>query len=226
MPPKKRTLALNQPQTVDEWLQAKVEFPGSYTISPEGLLIAPPSKSGDTERQIILTPRIPATKAHIEAEFVARTQQIKEAEEQFTEARRNLHRVIIAFKNGVSSAGEVVQANQQVKEAESFLSEKAVGPRYVRHIKPSPEIRDILLENRYADTKMSGSVYMLERASFPWNFMYEPRQEFIKEAVSPVAAAPPQAVKAEEEPKVADASQAKVGAIIAARKKKLKLPQA
>jgi hypothetical protein len=227
MPPKKVKLALKQPETVDEWLAAKVKYPGSYSVSPDGLLIVPPSKSGDSERQIKLNPRVNASNEHIHAMFAARKEQVKEAEDNFTEARRSLQRTILAFNQGLASAGDVVLANQQVKEAESFLIEKAVSPRFVESIVPKPEIREILLENRYLDSRMAGEVYNLRRATFPWTFMYEPRQELIQETAAPVATnvveEPSKEIK--EEIQTA-ASQAKVGAIIAARKKKLKLPGA
>ena len=178
---KKRQIASKQPKTIDEWLDAKVKYPATYNVTPEGMLISPPSKSGESEIIIPLESRVFATAKLINGEFEKRAEQIKEAEEQFTEARRNLQRITEAYRQGAISASDVVIANQQVKEAEVFLVDKAVSPRSIVTVEPSPVVRDILLENRYLVNKMADPVYIVKRATFPWTYFYANQQDLIEE---------------------------------------------
>jgi hypothetical protein len=211
-----------QPKTVEEWLEAKVKYPQSYPISPEGLLISPPSKSGDTEQQIPLNPRRMADKAYIQEQFAKRGEEIKEAEEQFTASKRNLYTVVEAYEKGLASAGDVVLANQQVKDAEAFVIEKATAPRFVDTVAPVPEVRQILMENQYLTNKMADPVYILRRATFPWtNFYKIPEPE-------PIASPPPEEQPQQKSPKpelTEEQKKARTGAIIAARKRKIMLPK-
>lgn len=178
---KKRKIAPKQPKTVDEWLDAKVKYPTTYNVTPEGMLISPPSKSGESEIIIPLESRVHATAKLITGEFEKRAEQIKEAEEQFTEARRNLQRTTEAYRQGAVTASDVVIANQQVKEAEMFLVDKAVNPRTLVTVDPSPVVRDILLENRYLVNKMADPVYIVKRATFPWTYFYARQEDLVEE---------------------------------------------
>lgn len=212
---KKTKIATKQPKTIEEWLLAKVKFPYSYGVNPEGMLIAPPSKPGDIEKVFVLEPRLPASKDYIIGEFEKRSVEIKDAEEQFTEARRSLQRTVLAYRQGLTSAAEVVIANQQVKEAEAFIIEKAVSPRSIVDVEPTPEIRQILLDNIYAVNKFADPVYCLKRGTFPWtNFYSDPSQE-VEDKPIPV----------QETPKIDSikTNNAKLGAIIAAKTAKRKI---
>jgi len=219
---KKSKFATRQPKTIDDWLAAKVKFPNSYGVSPEGMLIAPPSKPGDIEKTFVLEPRLPAPKDHIIAEFEKRSAEIKTAEEQFTEARRTLQRTIEAYRQGLVTAAEVVIANQQVKEAEAFLIEKAVSPRSIIVVEPTPEIRQVLLDDQYAVNKFADPVYCLKRGTFPWTNFYS-----IPTFEAPVK----EEAKEQEEDKAlteaaeaaAKANAARRGAIIAAKTAKRKI---
>jgi len=175
---KKRTTVKKQPSTVKEWLEAKVRFPKTYLVSPDGRLISPPSNPGEQEKLIVIEPRIPAPIEFIEGKFKERSDAIKTAEEQFTEARRSLQRTIEAFRKGMMSASDVVIANQQVKEAETVLMEQAVQPRSIYALgDPTPEVRQIRFENPYLKNKVSDPVYVLQRTTFPWTYFYGSREE-------------------------------------------------
>ena len=179
------------------------------------MLIAPPSKPGDIEKVFVLEPRLPASKDHISNEFEKRSVEIKNAEEHLTEPRRSLQRTIVAYRQGLTSAAEVVIANQQAKEAEVFLIEKAVSPRSIVVAEPTPEIRQVLLDNVYAVNKFADPVYCLKRETFPWtNFYSNPSQELENKPI-PV----------QETPKIepVKANNAKRGAIIAAKTAKRKI---
>jgi hypothetical protein len=223
---KKSKFATRQPKTIDEWLEAKVKFPNSYGVSPEGMLIAPPSKPGDIEKTFVLEPRLPAPKDHIIAEFEKRSAEIKTAEEQFTEARRTLQRTIEAYRQGLVTAAEVVIANQQVKEAEAFLIEKAVSPRSIIVVEPTPEIRQVLLDDQYAVNKFADPVYCLKRGTFPWTNFYS-----IPTFEAPVKEEAKEQEEEQEEDKAlteaaeaaAKANAARRGAIIAAKTAKRKI---
>ena len=216
---KKTKIATKQPKNVDEWLDAKVKFPSSYGVSPEGMLIAPPSKPGDIEKIFVLEPRLPASKNHISDQFEKRLEDIKTAEEQFTEARRSLQRTVEAYRQGLTTAAEVVIANQQTKEAEAFLIERATSPRSIVIAEPTPEIRSILLENQYLNNKFADPVYCLKRNSFPWTYFYTNiAEEDVKTEAVPIA--PP---TQEASNKDVAASNAKRGAIIAAKTAKRKI---
>jgi hypothetical protein len=220
---KKSKFATRQPKTIDEWLEAKVKFPNSYGVSPEGMLIAPPSKPGDIEKTFVLEPRLPAPNDHIIAEFEKRSAEIKTAEEQFTEARRTLQRTIEAYRQGLVTAAEVVIANQQVKEAEAFLIEKAVSPRSIIVVEPTPEIRQVLLDDQYAVNKFADPVYCLKRGTFPWtNFYSIPTFEApVKEEVQEQEQV--KAVLEQDAAAAAKANSARRGAIIAAKTAKRKI---
>ena len=211
---KKSKFTTRQPQTIDEWLTAKVKFPNSYGVSPEGMLIAPPSKSGDIEKTFILEPRLPASRDYIIAEFEKRSVEIKTAEEQFTEARRTLQRTIEAYRQGLVTAAEVVISNQQVKEAKAFLIEKAVSPRSIVVVEPTPEIRQVLLDDQYAVNKFADPVYCLKRGTFPWTNFYS-----IPTFEKPVK----KEAQEQKQDKALTESSARRGAIIAAKTAKRKI---
>ena len=226
---KRIKIANKQPKNVDEWLDAKVKFPSSYGVSPEGMLIAPPSKPGDIEKIFVLEPRLPASKNHISGEFEKRLQDIKTAEEQFTEARRSLQRTVEAYRQGLTTAADVVIANQQTKEAEAFLIERATSPRSIVIAEPTPEIRSILLENQYLNNKFAEPVYCLKRNSFPWTYFYSnmAEEDDVPVNVGPVSKEgvtnPVSNVGTETAAKEVAASNAKRGAIIAAKTAKRKI---
>ena len=230
---KKRTTVKKQPSTVKEWLEAKLKFPKTYLVSPDGMLISPPSNPGEQEKLIVIEPRLPAPIEFIEGKFKERSDAIKTAEEQFTEARRSLQRTIEAFRKGMMSASDVVIANQQVKEAETVLMEQAVQPRSIITLgDPAPEVRQIRFENPYLKNKVSDPVYVLKRSTFPWTYFYGSREELqgaeeaeesLPQEQEPEEAPAPPAPTPEEE---AAKNTAKVAAIIRAKtaKKKLVMP--
>jgi hypothetical protein len=233
---KEQKKVFTQPKTVEEWLNAKVLSPSLFKVSPEGMLISPPIESGDIERIIPLESRIPATVKHIEEQFAKRTEEVKLAEENFTEARRSLQRITDAFRKGMASTGDVVIANQQVKEAEAFLLQKAIVNRSINELFPSPEVRDLFLDNRYVTDKIKDMVYKLNRENFPWTYYYENRAEFDNDLIDQKQAQvqvqeqvqEQDQVQVQEQVQEQDQEQtqkAKVGAIIAAKKKKLVLPR-
>lgn len=224
---KRSKITAKQPTTISEWLDAKVKFPHSYGVSPEGMLIAPPSKPGEIEKIFVLEPRLPASKNHIIGQFEKRLEDIKTAQEQFTEARRSLQRTVEAYRQGLTTAAEVVIANQQVKEAEAFLIEGTVSPRSIVIAEPNPEVRQILLENQYNVNKFSEPVYCLKRNTFPWTYFYSDanmdtleEKEEENEAYDPLAAiAASQAAVKEAEIAAKKANNGRRGAIIAAKRK-------
>jgi hypothetical protein len=226
---KKSKIVARQPKTIDEWLSAKVKFPNSYGVSPEGMLIAPPSKPGDIEKTFVLEPRLPAPTDHIIGEFEKRSAEIKTAEEQFTEARRTLQRTIVAYRQGLVTAAEVVIANQQVKEAEAFVIEKAVSPRSIVVVEPTPEIRQVLLDDQYAVNKFADPVYCLKRGTFPWTNFYSipnfeaPVKDEVQEQEQVKAVLEQDAAVAEAAAAAAKADNARRGAIIAAKTAKRKI---
>ena len=219
---RKKQIAPKQPKSVGEWLQAKVKYPGTYKVTPEGMLISPPSKSGDSEIIIPLEPRVFATAKHISNEFEKRSLEIKEAEEQFTEARRNLQRITDAYRQGSTSASDVVIANQQVKEAETFLVEKAINPRTTVTIDPSPTVRDILLENRYLVNKVADPVYIIKRATFPWTYFYAKPEDLIEVEVEEEEEESSNNSNTNREKSAEE--RARIAAIIRARKKRVVFP--
>lgn len=214
----RRQLMKKQPTTVDEWIEAKKKFPKSYTVSPEGTLLAPPSVAGETERQISLTPRILASMESVQAAFAKRKEDVQAAEVAATAARRALHSVVDAYKRGEASAGDVVIANEEAKVAEAAVIQLAVAPREADVVIPDPEIRQLLLDNPYLVNKVADDVFQVRRATFPWTLFYEPAAKQEEKVAEPVAATAPSAAAATVESDAA--AKAMQGAIIAARKKK------
>ena len=222
---KKKQGMKNQPVTVNEWLDAKLKYPAIYTVSPNGVLVSPPSKPGESETLIMLEPRVVAPKEYISNEFLKRSEEIKIAEEQFTESRRALHRAVQAYRQGLTTAAEVVIANQQTKEMESYLIEKTVAPRSIITLAdPTPEVRDVILDNPYLKNKMADPVYVVKRNTFPWtNFYSLPISEVVPPTVAVVPAVPSEPVAdAKTEEQLALEKQQRTGAIIGTRKKKIK----
>ncbi len=210
----RRQLMKKQPTTVDEWIEAKKKFPKSYTVSPEGTLLAPPSVAGETERQISLTPRILASMASVQAAFAKRKEDVQAAEVAATAARRALHSVVDAYKRGEASAGDVVIANEEAKVAEAAVIQLAVAPREADVVIPDPEIRQLLLDNPYLVNKVADDVFQVRRATFPWTLFYEPAAKQEEKVAQPVPSAAAATVESDA------AAKAMQGAIIAARKKK------
>ena len=56
-----------QPKTVEEWLEARKKQWKTFKTTPEGALLSPAVQPGDTELIITTTPRVPASKEHIES---------------------------------------------------------------------------------------------------------------------------------------------------------------
>jgi len=233
---KEKQKVFSQPKNVEEWLNAKILSPSLFKVTPEGMLISPPIESGDIERIIPLESRIPATVKHIEEQFAKRTEEVKVAEENFTEARRSLQRIVDAFRRGMASTGDVVIANQQVKEAEAFLVQKATMNRKVDYVNPQPQVRELFLDNRYIEDMMKDPVFKIYRGNFPWTYYYEFKGEFDNDLIEPVQEKTQQNDLEEEMPQQTQepvqeltqqqiqSQKAKIGAIISAKKKKLILP--
>jgi len=169
-----RTTLGKQPTTVDEWLTAKAQFPKNFTVDKEGNLIVPPLKQNESEKTIVLEPEVPATLDHIQSFFANKRTSLKEPEEQYTSAKRNLHEVMNGYKAGLISVSDVLDANHNVHTAECTLNALAKLPRKINtDLTGSLQERDLTMQH-YADRPIADTVTQVTYTTFPYNAFWMP----------------------------------------------------
>jgi hypothetical protein len=221
----KKTVVLpKQPETVEEWAKARAKYPNLFTFTKDGDLVSAPVQPTDTEK-IIIAPRIVYTKPEQLKEFFqTRIESLKEPEETFAAAKRNLQQMMMVYKAnpGAVSEYDIVLANQQVHDAECILNSLAKGSR--SFITERGITGGQLTHNWYDRSVIPNEVCIAQYTTFPPEAFYteaadEPAAapsplptaaevaNIITEAVTSLTAAPPK-------PPMSDARRA---AIIAAR---------
>jgi hypothetical protein len=128
----KKTIVLpKQPETAEEWATARAKYPNLFTFTKDGDLVSAPVQSTDTEKIIIAPRTVYAKPQQVKEFFQKRQESLKEPEENFSAAKRNLQQMMMVYtaNPGAVSEYDIVQANQQVHDAECILNSLAKGQR-------------------------------------------------------------------------------------------------
>lgn len=202
-----------QPTTVDEWLRAKVKLPKIFTMTEEGDLFTPPIATGDRGDLTIVYPQDVLTTLDEQTEFLrTRVADGKEPEEVYAQAKRRLREVIEAYGSGQVSTHDVVEANQNVHEAECILNAKMKGSRYVERLDGVME-RQLTL-NVYDTQTYPLPVFMEQYTLLPWKMFWKKQsldESEINQQPIQLQPSPP------SPPSERDAQAVRTGAIIARR---------
>jgi hypothetical protein len=162
-----RTELGKQPTTVAEWLVAKTKFPKEFRVDKEGNLVIPPIKLGDSEQILVVTPEVPAPANTINEYFTKKRESLKDLEEKYTSAKRNLQDVITGYKAGLITVADVLDANHNVHTAECGLNAASKLPRTIQDLTGSLQERDLSLQH-YADRSIADKVSQVQYTTFPW----------------------------------------------------------
>jgi hypothetical protein len=205
-----------QPTTVDEWMRAKAKLPSMFTVTADGDLVSPPFGTGQ-ELTIYLPPQTSTTIDEQKEFYRNRVAELAEPEEMFAQAKRRLREVVQAYASGQVTAHDVLEANNEVHQAECILNSKMKGKRYIQE-KINMISRDLTL-NVYDTMNNPQPVFIEEYTMFPWQMFWKEAPQGEQEALpipAAAAAAPaPQAGGASAK----DAQAARTGAIIAQRRR-------
>lgn len=203
-----------QPTTVDEWMRAKEKLPEMFTLTEDGDLVSPPFGTGQ-ELTIYLPPQTSTTIDEQKESYRNRVAELAEPEEMFAQAKRRLREVVQAYASGQVTAHDVLEANNEVHQAESILNSKMKGKRYIQK-KINMISRDLTL-NVYDTMNNPQPVFIVEYTMFPWQMFWKEAPQGEQEAL-PIpadAALGGQAGGASAK----DAQAARTGAIIAQRRR-------
>ena len=142
--------------TVDEWAKLRQKNSTKYVFTPKGDLVGP------DQLVIEMISKIPANEETIQHRLEEKKAAIAEAEAKFTEARRALYQVVLNYRGGSATVGDVLEANQAVHVADCALALVSKYPRYIKedgvyifrdlHLDDFYNVRTIpdqVLENKY-----------------------------------------------------------------------------
>lgn len=210
-----------QPTTVDEWLRAKTKMPLLFTFSEEGDLVSPPISAGDRGEVSIYLPAQTSTTAEEQKEFLrTRAADVTEPEEVYTQAKRRLREVVEAYRSGQVSAHDVVEANNDVHQAECILNAKMKGKRFIQE-KMNLMERELTF-NVYDTMTNPQPVFLTEYTLFPWKMFWKQAPVGQQQPVAVDSANTDNSNESENSNSNAsanDAQAARTGAIIAQRKR-------
>lgn len=132
---------LKQPTTIEDWVKAKRLFPSEFGYTESGDLEVPPIAPSDIKKIIELPRYVPGSAEYIQDYFKTRKDELKEPEEKYTIAKRQLHDKMMEYKNGDISVSEILAFNQNVREEEAKLNMIAKLPRKIRDLKSITELK-------------------------------------------------------------------------------------
>ncbi len=205
-----------QPTTVDEWMKAKAKLPELFTVTEDGDLVSPSFDTGQ-EITIYLPPQMSTTNDEQKESFLNRVAELAEPEEMYAQAKRRLREVVQAYASGQVSAHDVLEANNEVHQADCILNSKMKGKRYIQE-KINMISRDLTL-NVYDTMNNPQPVFLAEYTLFPWQMFWKEAPQGEQETVPIPASVAPQAGGASAK----DAQAARTGAIIAQRRRAMNM---
>jgi len=157
-----------QPTTAAEWITAKARFPNRFTVDKDGNFLSPPINPGDSEKIIVVEPEVPAGVEQIKGFFAKRQASLKEPEESYTSAKRHLQEVMTAYRAGLVTVADVLDANHLVHIAECTLNSAAKFPRKLNtDLTGALAERDLSFQH-YADRSIAEKVVQVTYTTFPW----------------------------------------------------------
>jgi hypothetical protein len=192
-----------QPETVQEWAIARAKYPTLFRFTTDGDLVSAPVLPSDQER-IIIAPKIISTSVAQQKEFFQkRLDSLKEPEETFAEAKRNLQKMMMIYtaNPGAITEYDIILANQQVHDAECILGSLAKGPRYF--LTQTGVVEGQLTHDWYDRSVIPDPVCIGQYTTFPIDAFYTEAPE---EPITTVSAPLPTAAEIENITKEAEAS--------------------
>jgi hypothetical protein len=170
----RRILGGATPNTKDAWFEAAEKAPYMTTVTPKGDLYSFPVGQGHTGQIIPLQGWHKKTPQEITPLLVERrsSKEVKDAEEAFATAKRELREIIQAFKNNEVAEDDVVRANQRVRDTDSVLNALTKLPRHLDKLHDLLD-RDLTLVVEDVNPIVD-PVYAVEYTSFPFEPMYAP----------------------------------------------------
>jgi hypothetical protein len=118
-----------QPETIEDWVAAKVKYPSQFGYTSGGDLYVPSLLPNQSSKIITLPKFVPGSTDYMTEFFETKRAETKEPAEQFSAARRNLEAMVQAYRAGQLSVQDVLAANKQVADAEALLNDKLKMPR-------------------------------------------------------------------------------------------------
>jgi len=195
--------------TKEEWFEAKLKYPTKYSVSPQGDLITSSDPGAST---IELIPQVPASVDFIQDKLDSRNEKRLEAESRYTTAKRALFDITKQYKAKAKTLSDVLNANQEVHNAECILNSITKDPRYIKKLEGL--MGKELYDNPYDASKIAEPVLAGAYTPFPWSFFWmdKPEEKIPEE---PLEDEPPQegGTKKEKTPE----EKARIWAIIRAK---------
>ena len=207
-----------QPKTKEEWLEQKLKFPNKYGMTAQGDL-----ESYDGGITIELIPKVPASVDYMKQQFIKKTEERIQAQQNYTEAKRELYQLVQGYnasgKNTTDSA-VIMNANQKVHDAECILNSLTKDPRNTERL-IDLKGRDLNIDNPYDISKIADPVTTGIYTSFHWKlFWMDKVHEHVKEQIPEEDTSTPapqqQGGKREKTPE----EKARIWAIIRAKRAK------
>jgi hypothetical protein len=125
-----------QPQNLEEWTKARKysRLQDLFGYTEDGDIEIGKVKEGDQKKIIVLPKYKEATSEHIMQIKKEKDEKIKNAEEEFTQAKRNLQNVMkeyLASEKSDVDVSEVLRANEEVLNLEAALNTIVKYPRNI-----------------------------------------------------------------------------------------------
>lgn len=201
-------------KTADEWVRYKINDPTLYSVSPEGDYYTDPLlKSGERQTTATIQPKVyyQADQKQLKERYAERDAKVAEAEDAYSNARKELMEIMNSYRAGVALTSEVVLANMKVADAEKVRNKYAYhtyGPYFVD---PRPALVDLQFDIHYVAPEKRNPYNVVRYGinRFPWEFHYSDTLPPVE--IIPVEQPAGQEVQAEP---TRELSQAQIGAII------------
>lgn len=163
---------VKQVTTKEEWFEAKLKYSTKYTVSPQGDMVTSSDPGATT---IELIPQVLASTEFIQDKLDTRSQKRLEAETRYTTAKRVLFDITKQYKAKSKTLADVLNANQEVHNAECILNSITKDPRYITKLEGL--MGKELYDNPYDATKIAEPVLAGVYSSFPWSFFWMDKPE-------------------------------------------------
>ena len=161
-----------QVTTKEEWFEAKLKNPKQFALSPQGDMVTSSDPGATT---IELIPQVPASIEFILDKLDSRNQKRLEAETRYTTAKRDLFSITKEYRAKTKSLADVLNANQEVHNAECILNSITKDPRYLITIEGL--MGKELFDDQYDTSKIPEPVTSGSYSPFPWSFFWMDKQE-------------------------------------------------
>jgi len=178
--PRKPQELEEMPTTLEGWSKLrslekkKAPFKNTtgYTFTDDGNLQV------DGGNPIEVVPKVRALPETLQKYFSERAEKLKEPEAEFAKVKRKLNEVMINFRAGTATKDDVVQANQDVEDAERKINYQTKFPRKIVHLGDLNE-RELYPEKYYDVRKIAENITGVVYNTFPYEAFWENKAEVV-----------------------------------------------